>query len=539
MASPNERLAVLRGVSMFRGLSAQTMFELARRATEPHHPAGDTLVRQGAWGDSLSIITRGRASVRSEDRVVAEVGVGDYFGGPFSVPGAPRMSDVIAVDDVTILEVAASDLEELMRIPEVARAVIERLGDQSAAEAPLPVDGALQPPDGPSIAVLPFDNMSGDPEQEYFSDGLTEDLITDLSKLSGVLVIARNSVFTYKGRAVKVQDVGRELGVRSVLEGSVRRAGNRVRITAQLIDAETGGHLWSERYDRDIDDIFAVQDEVTGSIVAALSVELSGDEQGLLSRRETEDLVAYDHVLRGIEAMKRFTKAAYREARGDFERAIELDPAYALAYAHLGVLHHLTWVLAYTDDPEAVEHAAECAARALALDDSLAEGHMLAGLIHMDRNQHEEAIAELERAAELSPNDAGTWYTLASVSNMAGYPERAIGLVERAMRLNPHYSVEYPWELGHSYYLIGDLQKAIVAMTRALALNPEFHPAHFFLVAAYSELGLDEAAHEHLEALLETWEQASIDDARKRLHYADPAVTERLFTALRKAGLEG
>jgi adenylate cyclase len=315
--------------------------------------------------------------------------------------------------------------------------------------------------------------------------------------------------------------------------------GNRVRITAQLIDAQTGGHYWSERYDRDVDDIFAVQDEVTGSIVAALSVELSDREQGLIARRETEDPAAYDHVLRGVEAMKRTTKAAYQDAGKEFEKAIELDPRYALAYAHLGALHHVRWILAYTDDPESIERAAECAAKALALDDSLAEGHTVAGLVHMDRNRHVEAIAELERAADLSPNDAGVWYALAAVLNASGEHERALSLVERAMRLNPHYSFEYPWELGHSYYLMGDLQKTIVAMTRALELNPEFHPAHFLLVAAYAELGLDEAAREHLATLLETWEQATIEDARKRLPYADPAVTERLLTALRKAGLQG
>jgi adenylate cyclase len=191
-------------------------------------------------------------------------------------------------------------------------------------------------PQKPSIAVLPFLNMSGDPEQEYFSDGMTEDLITDLSKISGLFVIARNSTFTYKGKSVKVDVVGRELGVRYVLEGSVRKAENRVRITAQLIEVHTGGHLWAERYDRDLKDIFSLQDEVTQKIVTALAVKLTEDEQERLVHKETDDLGAYDYILRGLEYCYHTTKEANALARQMFEKAIEFDNDYALAYSGLG-----------------------------------------------------------------------------------------------------------------------------------------------------------------------------------------------------------
>lgn len=186
-------------------------------------------------------------------------------------------------------------------------------------------------PDKPSIAVLPFENLSGDPEQEYFSDGITEDLITDLSKISGLFVIARHSVFTYKGKTIKIAEVGRELGVRHVLEGSVRKANGRVRITAQLVDATTEGHLWAERYDRDLTDIFALQDEVTQKIVAALAVKLTEDEQERLARKYTDNMEAYDFFLQGLEYQNRFTKKANVQARQMFMRAIDLDPEFATA----------------------------------------------------------------------------------------------------------------------------------------------------------------------------------------------------------------
>ncbi|NIQ40101.1 MAG: guanylyl cyclase, partial [Proteobacteria bacterium] len=296
---------------------------------------------------------------------------------------------------------------------------------------------ALELPDKPSIAVLPFTNLSDDPEQEYFSDGITEDLITDLSKISGLFVIARNSVFVYKGRAVKIAEVGRELGVRYVLEGSVRKSKGRVRITAQLADATTEGHLWAERYDRDLKDIFSLQDEVAGKIVAALAVKLTEDEQKRLVRKYTDSMEAYDSLLHGFEYKYRFTKEANLQARHMYERAIDLDPEFALAYAFLGLTHFHEWSFGWSQDPQSLEQAFGLAQRAIALDDSLPEAHAILGEVYLWRKQHEQAIAELQTTIALSPNDADGIVRLANILNWTGRPEEATGLVKKAMRLNP------------------------------------------------------------------------------------------------------
>ncbi len=268
------------------------------------------------------------------------------------------------------------------------------------------LDRPLELPDKPSIAVLPFVNMSDDPKQEYFSDGITEDLITDLSKISGLFVIARNSVFTYKGRPVKVGEVGQELGVQYVLEGSVRKAGDRVRITAQLVDAIKGYHLWAERYDRELGDIFALQDEVAQKIVVALAVTLTEDEQKRLVHRETDNLEAFDHYLRGSEYKKRFMKESNVQARRMFERAIKLDSRFALAYAELALTHVDDWCMGWSEDPQSLDRALQYAQRAIALDESLPLAHRTLGHVYLWKKQHGEAIAAVERAVALDPNDA-------------------------------------------------------------------------------------------------------------------------------------
>ncbi len=263
---------------------------------------------------------------------------------------------------------------------------------------------SLPLPDKPSIVVLPFVNMSEDPKQEYFSDGLTEDLTSALSKISSLFVIARNSAFTYKGKAVKVQDVSKELGVRYVLEGSVRKADNQVRITAQLIDATTGGHLWSERYDRPLQDIFALQDEVVQKIVTTLKLQLTLQEQGILVRKTTDNLEAYDYYLRGREHFNRFTQEANAQARQMFEKALELDPQYAEAYAFLGWTYFREWGLQWSQDPQTLEQAFALAQKAVALDDSLPQAHVVLGAVYLWKKQHDQAIAEAERAIALDPN---------------------------------------------------------------------------------------------------------------------------------------
>src|SRR5712692_9980561 len=265
---------------------------------------------------------------------------------------------------------------------------------------------ALPLPDKPSIAVLPFDNMSKDPEQDYFSDGITEDITSSLSKISSLFVIAHNSAFTYKGKAVKVQDVSREMGVRYVLEGSVRKADNQVRVTTQLVDATTGEQLWTERYDRPFKDIFALQDEIVQKIVTTLKLQLSLREQGILVRKTTDNLAAYDYYLRGREHFNRYTQEANAQARQMFEKALELDPKYAEAYAFLGSTYFAEWAWQWSQDSQALEQAFALAQRAVALDDSLAQAHATLGNAYLWKKQYDQAIAEAERAIALDSNFA-------------------------------------------------------------------------------------------------------------------------------------
>ncbi len=400
-----------------------------------------------------------------------------------------------------------------------------------------PAPSGLALPDKPSVAVLPFANLSGDPAQEYFSDGVTEDLITGLSKVSGLFVIARNSAFTYKGKAVKVGDVGRDLGVRYVLEGGVQRAGSRVRITAQLVDATTGYHVWAERYDREIRDIFALQDEVTREIVRALAVKLAEGEQGRIARVPTGNLEAYDLVLRGTEERRRTTREGNAEARRLFVKALDLDPEYARAYVGLSWAHLQSWQFLWTTGPDSLDRAQELAERAIALDDTLANAHSLLAQVSLWRKDHDRAIAQAERAVALAPNDADGYETLAEVLAWAGRGEDSLRFIRHAMRLNPHYPFFYLWTLGHAYYLTRRTDDAVDAFRRLVQQNPNFLPAHAYLAALFTELGRHEEAQAAWRQALQLSPETSLAGLQQRLPYRRPADLDRFLTAARKAGL--
>jgi adenylate cyclase len=396
----------------------------------------------------------------------------------------------------------------------------------------------LELPDEPSVAVLPFANMSGDPEQEYFSDGITEDLITDLSKISGLFVIARNSAFVYKGEAVNIQEVGHALGVRYVVEGSVRKANGRVRITAQLLDATTGGHLWADRYDRDLEDVFAVQDEVVEKIVTALAVTMTEDEQERLLQDETGNLEAYDYTKRGWWHKHQFTQQDLQQARLMFERAIELDPQSAEAYTVLGFTYYEEWALLWTQDPQSLDRAYELGEKAISLDESESAAHSLLGHVYLWRGQHEQAITHLERAIALDPNNADHIRDLGEVLMFAGRPEEAITLVERAMRLNPHYPVTYPFALGTAYSSLERYEEAIAAHKEALTLNPFFFYSHVSLAAVYIGTGQEEVARHHLEEALKINPQLSLEVMGERLPFKDQEIPLMFLEGLREAGLD-
>jgi adenylate cyclase len=393
-------------------------------------------------------------------------------------------------------------------------------------------------PDKPSVAVLPFSNLSRDPAQEYFSDGVTEDLITGLSKISGLFVIARNSAFTYKGQAVKVGEVARDLGVRYVLEGSVQRADSRVRITAQLVDAAAGYHVWAERYDREVRDIFALQDEVTREIVRALAVRLKEGEQRGLGRTQTNHLEAYDLVLRGQEERRRTTREANLEAGRLFTKARDLDPGYARAYEGLSWVELQSWQLLWSTDPQSLERARELAERAIALDDTLAGSHHLLGQIYLWKKDHDRAIREAERAVAIAPNDADGYETLAEVLAWAGQPEDSIKHIRQAMRLNPHYPFFYLWTLGHAYYVARRNRDAADAFNKALQQNPNFVPARAYLAAALIEMGQAQRAQEVWDQARQLSPRPSLlgvrQSIRERLPYRRPADLDRFLAALAK-----
>jgi adenylate cyclase len=399
--------------------------------------------------------------------------------------------------------------------------------------------------------------MSEDPKQEYFSDGITENLTTDLSQISGFFVISRNSAFTYKGKAVNVKEVGRELGVQHVVEGSVQKAGDRVRINAQLVDATTGHHVWAERYDRELKDIFTLQDEVIQKIVFALKVKLTAEEQARFKRFPTDNLEAYDFFLRGLESIYRFTKEANAQARQLFEKAIALDPQYAGAYARLGWTYWMEWLYHSSQDPQQVlERVVELAQKAVALDDSVLDAHQLLAAVYLwGKNQPEQALAEAERALALDPNYADSYAGLANVLTFVGRPQEAIGMAEKALRLDPRGPPEeasgmaekavrlssMPWylfELGHAYCLGRRYEEAIVTLQKFLTHYPNLLHAQLFLATAYSELGREEEARAVAAEVLRINPKFSLEVMKQRAPNTDPAVVERQLAALRKAGLK-
>ena len=380
-------------------------------------------------------------------------------------------------------------------------------------EEPASVEAMAFPlPDRPSIAVLPFINMSDDPNQDYFADGMTEDLITDLSKLSGLFVIARNSSFSYKGQQVKVRQVAEELGVRYVLEGSVRRAGDQVRINAQLIDATTGGHLWAERYDGTLADIFALQDRVTEKIVSALAVKLTiEDRKALENSVRPLNLDAYEYVLRGRAKLAQANRQATIEARKLFEKAIEADPKYARAYVNLGLLHYHEWRYWGVDRDRNMARALELARKAITLADASAGAHVLLALVLQFRGEHEAADREADRVLSIRGLQAET------LGNLGGYLWRAVryrevvDILERAIRLDPLHTPDWLMWLGHSYLRLELSETATAVLERAVKRAPDYVAVHLYLAMSYAMLDRMEEARTQMNEVLRINPKFSIE----------------------------
>ncbi len=407
---------------------------------------------------------------------------------------------------------------------------------------------ALALPENPSIAVLPFTNMSGDPQQEYFTDGMTDDVITDLSKISGLFVIARNSTFTYKGKAVKVQQVAQDLGVRYVLEGSVQRVGEQVRINAQLIDATTGGHLWAERYDGSMVDVFALQDQVTRKIVDALALNLTAKAPG--KREATKNPQAYDAFLRGWEFYRRFSADDFSKAIPHFENAVRLDPDYGRAYAALASLYWESWRQgnAWTAKVNPTDNNFRSFSGArykadkyleLAMRNPSPLAHRVASATYWDYRKFDEATTEAQRAVTLDPNDPDGHIALAWALIFSGRPQEALPAVEHAMRLDPLHPGVYMYALGMSRLGLGQFEDAVTALERAHERSPEDRDVNIPLAVVYEQLGRHEQARVALKRYTDVWSifSTNVDGVMSWWPFKREADIRRFGGALVTAGL--
>lgn len=394
--------------------------------------------------------------------------------------------------------------------------------------------------DKPSIAVLPFDNMSGDPEQEYFADGITEDLTTDLSRISGLFVIARNSSFSYKGRNADVRTVSHELGVRYVLEGSVRRSGDQIRINAQLADGSSGVQLWAERFDGTLADVFALQDHVNRSIVAALEIKLTLDDKQVLEQVETNSPEAYDLLLLGLEQVHLQTRESNIEARELFKRAATVDPGYARAYANISMTHGFDVLSNWTSDrANSIRLGLEFADKAIAIDNSLVQGHQTRSVVNLLKREHRIALEEAKKTIRLHPDYVDGQATLAFIQSYSGMLEEALESLQRAKKINPRSTGVYLEIEGRSLFLLGRYDEALSVLEDAAQRNPAVDRIHLLLAATYAELGYHEDAAWSIDEALSINPEISLANERREAIYLRESDLDLYIEALQKAGLSG
>ncbi|MER8632748.1 tetratricopeptide repeat protein [Mesorhizobium opportunistum] len=482
---------------------------------------------------------------------VVEESDGDLMGDGVNI--ASRLEGLAAAGAICLsedayrqvkarLDLSVSDLgsTQLKNIAEPIRVYSLQVGSAGTA---IPESASSRPaaavPPKLSIAVLPFANMSGDAEQDYFADGISEDIITALSKLSQLFVIARNSSFTFKGQNVGVQEVGTKLGVRYVLEGSVRKSGNRVRITAQLIDATSGGHLWAERFDRDLTDIFAVQDDVTQQIVGALALNLTAGDRQRLATEYPRNTEAYDYFLRGRELWHRLTRETNVAARDLLQRAIELDPKFASAHAFLALTHGIDYLNRWgASPPESMAQAEEAATRAVMLDGSDPWAHWALAIVKLYTRRHDGAIDEAERALVLNPNFAEAHVALGEALYYSGRSEDAVESFARGKTLNPYFPDVLLHFQALALFQLGRYEEAADLLMQRLARNAVTDVSRALLAASYGHLGRFAEAQAAWQEVLRVNPDYSLEYRRKVLPYKNPADFELMVEGLRKAGIE-
>ena len=453
-------------------------------------------------------------------RVVMEprVTVADVKVKEEAIPFWRRKGSISGAIAILAIIIGVAVWNYYLRPPPIEPASVERM--------------TLPLPDKPSIAVLPFDNLSGDPKQEYLSDGLTDEIIATLSRVPNLFVIARNSTFTYKGKPVKVQHVSEDLGVRYVLEGSVKKSENRIRITAQLIDALNGHHLWAKQYDRNLDDLFSVQDEITKKIITAMQVKLTEGDRARAAAKGTENLEAYLKYLQANDYINQSNRESMVLGRQSAEEAIGLDPKYAMPYVVLAIINISEfWVGTNKSQEQSLADATEFLQKAIALDDSNAEAHSRLAFVYLFSEQPEKALEQAAKAVTLDPNSSSAYYGMGKVFSFTDRYEEAIAEYKKAIRLNPIPPNSYLWSLGLSCAEIGNYVEGIEWCQKAIRREPDSLFAHIMMTVVYSYSGRDEDARAEATEVLRINPNFSLERFAKR---AGPKLVE----ALRKAGLK-
>src|SRR5579872_2897518 len=481
---------------------------------------GDVIVDgDDIFGDGVNIAAR-LETIAEPSGICVSGAVCDQVGG--------------RLEDIAFEDLGDQRVKNITRPIRVFRVLLE----QNASAAPeLAKDTAVAAASSkkPSIAVLPLVNMSGDAEQEFFADGLTEDIITELSRFHDLLVISRNSAFVHKGKAVKVQDVAREFGVDYVLEGSVRKAGGRIRVTVQLIDAETDRHIWAERYDRELEDIFAIQDEITRAIVATLQGRVEAATHDRAKRKPTDNMIAYECVLAAKVLHHRSRQADNDQALALLDRAIALDPNYAHAHAWKACVLGQQWVHGWCADRDATfrEVAAELEV-SLALDDNDSDVHRVFAAVNLNRDDHDKAAYHQERALTLNPNYDLVVVQQGELLTWLGRPEEGIDWIKKAMRLNPYHPERFWSHLGRACYCAEKYAEAAEAFSR---LTQPDHTHHAFMAATFAQMGNAVAAAAHAAEVLKREPKFSVATYLRTQHYKHEHDRKRHETGLLKAGL--
>lgn len=472
---------------------------------------------------------------------------GDVYGDGVNV--AARLEALASAGDIVVSESIRSAIgksagfgfrfigeKKLKNIAEPVRAYVLAAGD--AARPSSYENRTVDEGDRPSIAVLPFDNMSNDPEQTYFSDGISEDITTDLSKNPGLLVIARNSAFSYRGSGSAIKEIARDLGVRYVLEGSVRRSGGRVRINAQLIDAGNSSHVWADRYDREMTDLFQVQDEVSQAIVMALAPALMGEESASPGSAGSHNMEAYDYFLKGREQAMLDTAPSNELAQKLLQKAIDIEPAFSNAYAYLGRCYSVAYINRWNGASEpSLEKAIEAGRKAIAIDEMNPMGYFVVGTAAFWQHKNDLALQEIRRAIEIDPNFAEGYGAIAMVQLFSGQSEQAIESLRTTMRLDPHYRDIYLHFSGQAHFHLGRYDEAAEALKRRLIRKPESDVSRVLLASTYGHLGDAERARAHWQEALRLNPDYSIESKRKMLPYKNPADFEQIVEGLTKADI--